>query len=75
MTPSPLQVVQNLKDESYFVAVVKKGRGFRGEKCVRQALERARLGLYCLLNEIKRVPESVRMLGVGWGVCCVPINW
>lgn len=30
VTPSPLQVVQNLKDESYFVAVVKKGRGFRG---------------------------------------------
>nr|XP_031541925.1 transcription factor CP2-like protein 1 isoform X1 [Vicugna pacos] len=24
------QVIQNLKDESYFVAVVKKGRGFRG---------------------------------------------
>lgn len=30
VTPSPLQVVQNLKDESYFVAVVKKGRSFRG---------------------------------------------
>lgn len=34
VTPSPLQVVQNLKDESYFVAVVKKGRGFRGRGCV-----------------------------------------
>uniref|UniRef100_A0A8C6EH99 Grh/CP2 DB domain-containing protein n=1 Tax=Moschus moschiferus TaxID=68415 RepID=A0A8C6EH99_MOSMO len=28
------QVVQNLKDESYFVAVVKKRRGFRGRGCV-----------------------------------------
>lgn len=32
VTPSPLQVVQNLKDESYFVAVVKKGRSFRGRR-------------------------------------------
>lgn len=29
--PFSLQVVRNLKDESYFVAVVKKGRGFRGK--------------------------------------------
>ncbi|XP_045155855.1 transcription factor CP2-like protein 1 isoform X2 [Echinops telfairi] len=26
------QVVQNLKDESYFVAIAKKGRGFRGRR-------------------------------------------
>lgn len=32
MTPSPWQVVQNLENESYFVAVGNKGRGFRGER-------------------------------------------
>ncbi|XP_007177597.2 transcription factor CP2-like protein 1 isoform X1 [Balaenoptera acutorostrata] len=38
------QVVQNLEDESYFVAVVKKGRAFRGRGvCLSQALERLRL--------------------------------
>ncbi|XP_036691182.1 transcription factor CP2-like protein 1 isoform X1 [Balaenoptera musculus] len=38
------QVVQNLEDESYFVAVVKKGRAFRGRGvCLSQALERVRL--------------------------------
>ncbi|KAM9044400.1 transcription factor CP2-like protein 1 isoform 3-T3 [Megaptera novaeangliae] len=38
------QVVQNLEDESYFVAVVKKGRAFRVRGvCLSQALERVRL--------------------------------
>uniref|UniRef100_A0A8C0PVA1 Grh/CP2 DB domain-containing protein n=1 Tax=Canis lupus familiaris TaxID=9615 RepID=A0A8C0PVA1_CANLF len=55
------QVVQNLKDESYFVAVVKKGRGFR-ENCVWQNLERLRF------------LEGMYMLAVGCSVCCVPIN-
>lgn len=49
VTPSPLQVVQNLKDESYFVAVVKKG-SFRGRQltlCQRQRSYSKKTDTYC----------------------------
>ncbi|XP_014391655.1 PREDICTED: transcription factor CP2 isoform X6 [Myotis brandtii] len=46
------QVVQNLKDESYFVAVVKKGRSFRGRQqlCQRQRSYSKKTAIYCSGN-------------------------
>lgn len=50
-------MVQNLKDESYFVAVVKKGRGFRERELC--------------LAEPRKIKIPRRYVYAGSGVQCV----